>query len=195
MANPDTWYFSSDGENRLGPFPWTQIEEYLNDGRLPPETLLWAPHLPEWVPAERLSHSNPKTAKPLKAILIAVGFFVGILALGGIVHTVRTGRSSEDRLVRIVKDGHLTQYPKVTVGRAVDGFFGDPKWESGTADDGSSVVNVTGKIQFMDRDVNARVQFVVHSSDSTFEVYAFEMNGVPQNDLMKFGLLAKMFNR
>ena len=38
MANPDTWYFSSDGENQLGPFPWTQIQEYLNDGRLSPET-------------------------------------------------------------------------------------------------------------------------------------------------------------
>lgn len=195
MANPDTWYFSSDGENRQGPFPWAQIQGYLKDGRLSPETLLWAPHLQDWVPAERLIHPNQKTAKPLKAILIAVGFFLGILALGGIVHAVRSERSSDDRLVRIVKDGHLTQYPKTTVGRAVDRFFGNPKWESGTADDGSSVVNVTGKIQFMDRDVNARVQFVVHPSDSTFEVYAFEMNGVPQNDLMKFGLLAKMHSR
>jgi hypothetical protein len=44
----------------------------------------------------------------------------------------------------------------------------------------------------MEKTVNARVQFVVHESDSAFEVYAFEMNGIPQNDIMKQVLIAKM---
>ncbi len=192
MADQEIWYYSHDGQDRQGPVTWGRIQEYFKGGILSPETLIWAPHLPEWTPAQRLIRAKRGMATPLKVLLIVAGCLLATAVLGGLVHAAKTGGVSEDRLIRIVRNGHLRQYPDKPIGKAVDGFFGDPKWESGTAEDGNSIVNVLGTMRYMDKPVNARVQFVVDESNRTFEVYAFEMNGIPQNDIMKQVLIAKM---
>ena len=192
MADQEIWYYSHDGHDRQGPISWGKILEYFKGGILSPETLIWAPHLSEWTPAQQLIRVKRGMGTALKVVLIVVGSFAGLLTLGGIVHAARSGSISEDRLVRVVRNGHLLQYPNKTVGKAVDGFFGDPKWESGKAEDGSSIVNVQGTMRYMDKEVNARVQFVVDESTGGFELHAFEMNGIPQNGIMKQVLIAKM---
>ncbi|MBU0613716.1 DUF4339 domain-containing protein [Patescibacteria group bacterium] len=95
--------------------------------------------------------------------------------------------------ISLVKNGILNSYPDKTVGEAVAGFFGNPHWEKITAKDGSVYVNVEGDITYMGKDVSAMIQFRIYESNNTFEVNGFEINGLPQNQLMLHGLLGKMF--
>ncbi|MDE3032113.1 MAG: DUF4339 domain-containing protein [Acidobacteriota bacterium] len=123
-------------------------------------------------------------------LLLAIGVMVG--ASG-----VRSWRGREAKAVRLVKTGHLQSHPEKTVGDAVDAFFGDPKWESGTGvageTEGKTLVDATGRINYLDKAVNARIQFVVNTEEGTFELRAFEMNGIPQNQLMTGVLIEKMY--
>ena len=58
---------------------------------------------------------------------------------------------------------------------------------------GSISVNATGKITYMDKEVKAEIQFIVNKDNGTFNMNAFEMNGIPQNVFMVAGLINKMF--
>jgi rhomboid protease GluP len=95
--------------------------------------------------------------------------------------------------VTLVKTGCLPAYPSIRVGDAVDRFMRNPQWESGTATDGSQFVNIRGKICFMDKEVEALLQFQINSGDATCEVRGIEINGVPQDRLMQLALLNKMY--
>ena len=99
--------------------------------------------------------------------------------------------------ISIVKNGHFNGHPQKTVGEAVDNFFANPKWESGVGSDGETkgktLVNATGKITYMDKEVKAEIQFIVNKDNGTFNMNAFEMNGIPQNVFMVAGLINKMF--
>ncbi|MGO9533311.1 MAG: zinc ribbon domain-containing protein [Syntrophobacteraceae bacterium] len=103
----------------------------------------------------------------------------------------------ESRAVKLVKTGHLQNYPQRTVGEAIDSFFGDPKWESGTSADGETkgktFVNAKGKIKFMEKDVDAILQFIITEEVNTFKVHALEFNNIPQNQFIIVGLLEKMY--
>ena len=95
--------------------------------------------------------------------------------------------------VTIVKNGTLNSYPNKTIGEAVNSFFGNPKWKKIIADDGHTYVNAEGKITYMEKEVNAAIQFRIYKETNTFEINAFEINGVPQNNFMLYGLLSKMY--
>lgn len=95
--------------------------------------------------------------------------------------------------VDIVKNGHLSEYPDVTVGEAVDGFFKNPKWESGESESGIKFVNVKGGIEVMGQPAEAALQFVVDDEDGTFEVYALDINDEGQPPIMMIGVLGAMF--
>ena len=103
----------------------------------------------------------------------------------------------ESRAVKLVKTGHLQNYPQRTVGEAIDSFFDSPKWESGTSADGETkgktFVNAKGKIKFMGKDVDAVLQLIVNEEDTTFNVHALEFNNIPQNQFMMVALLTKMY--
>lgn len=123
----------------------------------------------------------------MKRIGIGLGAFVVLIVLLAVVS------SSNDANVGLVKTGHLSAYPNIPIGKAVDGFMGSPRWESGTATDGTEVVNVRGKIRFMEKEVEALLQFEIDPDHETFEVGALEFNGIPQNPLIKAALLEKMY--
>ena len=93
----------------------------------------------------------------------------------------------------LVKNGTLSSYPNKTVEEAVNGFFGNPRWKKIIAEDGNTYVNVTGNITYMEKEVSAVIQFRIHETNNTFEINAFEINGVPQNNFILFGLLSKMY--
>jgi hypothetical protein len=94
--------------------------------------------------------------------------------------------------VALVQNGHLKDYPNITIGKAAAGFMDNPSWDSGVSDDGARFVNVRGQVRYLDKTVDAFLQFEVYPDKQTFEVRALEFNGVPQNNLIKLALLAKM---
>ena len=58
MSNHENWYYSLDGKDKVGPISWTEVWEIHQAGMLPPDALIWAPHLPGWVPAKELIHKS-----------------------------------------------------------------------------------------------------------------------------------------
>lgn len=101
---------------------------------------------------------------------------------------------SQSKHISTVKQGFLNAYPNKTVEEAVNSFFKNPKWKSIIGRDGHSYVNVEGKMMYFDKEVNALLQFKVNKNNNTFEINAFEINGVPQNAIMLNTLIHKMYN-
>jgi phage pi2 protein 07 len=88
-----------------------------------------------------------------------------------------------DQNVSLVKDGFILQYPDKTVGEAVSSFVGKPHWTSIIADDGSGTyVNITGEISYDDQPIKMLLQFAIDEQNKTFELYALEFNGLPQDE-------------
>lgn len=105
-----------------------------------------------------------------------------------------SGCSSEDKHVSVVKNGHFTNYPSVTIGTAFEQFFGNPQWKHFKSDKGEEVVEFTGKCRYSDVEVNAKMQFLF-SDDKSFEAKFLSFNDVPQNMLMMAGLISKVFEK
>lgn len=116
--------------------------------------------------------------------LIAFGGAIGVL-----VSLAGCGDSAE---IKMVKNGTLQMCPGSTVDQMVDGFMGDPSWESGKSDDGKEFVNAVGKITLQEKPVTAKVQFLIDKKQNSFQFNAFELNDIPQNNLMAMGLFGKM---
>ena len=57
-----------------------------------------------------------------------------------------------------------------------------------------TTVNVRGKVQFMEKSVDAVLQFRVDRQNGTFEGNAFEMNDIPQSPLIMSAFISKMFD-
>ena len=125
-----------------------------------------------------------------KKILIVVGIILAIIILVSVF--------SSDANVKMLTESHMSACPQKTVGQMVNGFFASPSWSSGIAHgnkdipDGVTFVNLKGKIAYMDKPVEATLQFVFSEDNSEFSVQALEFNGIPQNQLMIWGLLEKM---
>lgn len=92
--------------------------------------------------------------------------------------------------IKMVKSGVLQLCPSHTVEQMVNGFMGSPSWDSGKSDDGKTFVNIDGDITFHDKPVRAMVQFTIDGNNFAFN--AFEMNGVPSENIIAIGLLHKM---
>ena len=105
-----------------------------------------------------------------------------------------SGCSLEDKHVSIVKNGHFTNYPSVTIGTAFEKFFANPQWKHFKSDKGEEVVEFTGKCQYHDVEVMAKMQFLF-SGDNSFEAKFLSFNDVPQNMLMMAGLISKVFEK
>jgi len=103
-----------------------------------------------------------------------------------------TSCSGDSDAVQMVKSGNLQMCPQKTVEQAVDGFFGSPKWESLTADDGNEYVNITGGMTYAGKDVEGSLQFVIAKTNESFGYQAFEINEIPQSDYIATELLTKM---
>lgn len=99
--------------------------------------------------------------------------------------------------ISVVKNGYFYSYDEMTVGEAVDNFFDNPKWSSGEPVDkalqGYALVNCKGGITYYDEYADAEIQFLLDKDDGSFELHAFEIDGVPQSDYMINGLIEAMF--
>lgn len=103
----------------------------------------------------------------------------------------------DSKAVKTIKTAYFFDYPNKTIGAAVDDFFISPEWESGKPVDakyaGKTLVNCKGIITYDDEPVAALIQFVLDEKTGAFELNAFEMDGVPQNQYMQVQLLGAMF--
>lgn len=115
---------------------------------------------------------------------------LAFVAYGAIIASATGG---DDELVQMVKGGTLSEHPGKTFGAAVEGFFGNPKWEHIVPEDGNDYVNVKGKVTLQNKEVEAALQYKVDKSNGSFKLQAFELNGVPQNMFMYAGLLEAMY--
>lgn len=98
----------------------------------------------------------------------------------------------QDGTVAMVKGGNLQACPGATVEQMVNGFMGNPSWEAGSSEKSEKFVNVSGDITYAEKPVRAVVQFMVNEKNNAFQYQAFEINGVPQNNLIAMALLSKM---
>lgn len=99
--------------------------------------------------------------------------------------------AKQDGSVAMVKNGTLSNC-QATVGKMVDGFMENPSWESGVSENQQKFVNVSGGITYMGKPVKAVVQFMLNEKEGTFQYNAFEVNEIPQDNLIAAALLEKM---
>ena len=78
--------------------------------------------------------------------------------------------------IGFVKNGNFSQCTYRTVGNAVDSAFENPRWESGTASDGQTIVNVQGIVTYDGKRYNAMLQFGLKPGNK-FDVNGLSMNG------------------
>lgn len=60
MTNQESWYYLNDGQDQKGPLSWDQILEAHQKGLIAGGTLVWAQHLPGWIPIEEVERIVPK---------------------------------------------------------------------------------------------------------------------------------------
>lgn len=120
-------------------------------------------------------------SRPVYLIVWCLTFALSFITLGG-----------NNAAINTVKNGTLDGHPEMTLGKAVEGFMSNVKWESIKADDGNTYVNVKGGITYDSKPVTAVIQYRVYDS-GRFEHQALEFNEVPQSAFMYWGLVEKMF--
>jgi hypothetical protein len=121
--------------------------------------------------------------------LILDSIFIGIIS---IIAVFAFGSPGDSETIQMVKQGYLNDYQSKTIGKAFDDFFAGESWSSFELD-GSHYVNVKGKITYHDKPVTAVVQFNVDKETASLEIEAFEINEVPQNLIVLYGLLEKVY--
>lgn len=102
------------------------------------------------------------------------------------------GGCNDVAVVSMVKNGHLGACPDKTVETLVDNFFGSPKWEGGDSEKGGKIVNIKGQMTYAGKPVEGVLQFDVNEANKTFQYAAFEINGVPKDNLIATELIVKL---
>lgn len=118
-------------------------------------------------------------------------------------------KNAKEEHVLSVKGGSPVGHPDMTFGEAFDNFFAYPTWQyfvgiqEGYDEDGDGkpdytidnvdVVEFTGYCTYQDVEVKARIQFTLAEDGDTFETTYLAFNEVPQNRLILYALLDKVF--
>ena len=97
-------------------------------------------------------------------------------AANSAVDLVNSLNTSDSPEVKSVKNSYLTSYSdKITVGKALDSFLGNPIWQYFESEDHQKVVQCNGTCQYNDKTVEAKIQFLLNDDD-TFEIHAISLN-------------------
>ena len=90
-----------------------------------------------------------------------------------------------------VRTAYLTQYSEdVTVEEAFGNFFDNPKWNT-YQQDGYTYVVFTGSCEYLGERADARITFQI--TGEQFRTEQLDLNGVEQNDLILYAMLAKIY--
>ena len=125
----------------------------------------------------------------MKKKLKWAGIIIGLIIVAAVVFNSGGGDSE---LVSMVQNGKLQWCPNSTLKQMADGFMASPSWESGKLESGQEFVNIRGGITYLQKPVDAAVQFFVDRKAGTLAFQAFELNGIPQNRLIQRELIQKM---
>tara|TARA_B100000963_G_scaffold92664_1_gene79793 strand:+ start:569 stop:958 length:390 start_codon:yes stop_codon:yes gene_type:complete len=106
----------------------------------------------------------------------------------------------EDSSLTRIKNSSFDACSNFTIENRVNNCFSNPKWEAIKADNGMDYVNLYGGITFMEKPVDAAVQFsglslyeLMNPSEVvSVSIVAFELNEIPQNQMMISGLVLAM---
>jgi len=79
-----------------------------------------------------------------------------------------------DRACTYIRNSHFNKCKYKTVGESIDEAFERPVWESGKAEDGSLIVNVTGIVTWQNKRYKVLLQFAPRPN-------GFDTNGVAFN--------------
>lgn len=96
----------------------------------------------------------------------------------------------ESTEVKQVKASAFNLCSAHTFDDVVNGFFSNPRWQSGVSEDGDTFVNVKGGMLYMEKEVSAQIQFLIE--DNMIEFNALEFNEIPQNQLVASSLFHAM---
>ncbi|MCH8077583.1 MAG: hypothetical protein IIC13_15365 [SAR324 cluster bacterium] len=130
----------------------------------------------------------------MKKMLIGLGLLAMIsIAAAAIWYAPGSGGNSP--LEAMVRNGKLERCPKHTLSQMADSFLSSPAWERGKTRDGLEFVNVRGGLIYMEKPVEAAVQFMVDRKAGKFTLHAFELNGIPQTGPFRRALIRKMCDR
>jgi hypothetical protein len=97
--------------------------------------------------------------------------------------------SFEDEIISIVKEGELYAYPGHLLGKSFADFFDDLEWEVIVDEDFDIFVNVSGTLLYHNEEAHAILQYWVNTEELTFILFAFEIDGIPQDDEMYYALI------
>lgn len=142
--------------------------------------------------AQKVKMLDSATHSEKMPIRTKILYSVGALMIVATVFSLINEGAFDSRLVSMIKGGQMPGCKEHTVEQVVNGFMGNPSWESGAGEGGVQFVNVSGDIMLHEKKVRALVQFKVNESEGAFQYNAFEANGVPQNNLMAMALMKKM---
>ena len=116
-----------------------------------------------------------------------------IFALLCVVLLVQSCGGFDDFGVQRVKGGSFNECSTINIETLADNYFSSPSWLAIKAADGTRYINLSGGMTFNDNPVDGLVQFSYPKEDyDSFEIVAFEMNDIPQNDFMISGLVTSM---
>ena len=167
------------------------VVEPDNDGekKSPPPI---PPSMPESMPTSNSTLSDSFVQnRILIPIIIGIVAVVVIVFLG--VNGKLTGLTGGNKYVEMVKGGSPTSFPNKTYGESFNKFFAKPKWEYFKSDDGKDIVQFEGDCTYAGEDAHVVMQFDLHVSEGTFDTYAVEINGNPQNAFIIAGLQYAVF--
>ena len=131
----------------------------------------------------------------MKKMLIGIVVLAGISIAAVAIWQVSSGGGEIPALAALVRNGKLEQCPKSTLGQMADSFLSSPAWEKGKTRDGLEFVNVRGGLIYLDKPVEAAVQFMVDRKAEKFTLHAFELNGIPQTGPFRRALIRKMCDK
>ena len=130
-----------------------------------------------------------KTSKIIIGVIVTIAIIVGLAALGS------SGDYSEE--VRSVKNGYFQAYSSddgyPNVGNAFENYFDDTSCKAFTSDDDMDIVEFNGKFMYYDDETDCCLQFQTYE-DGSFDIYAVEFNGIPQDKLTISVLLEKVMD-
>ncbi|MFQ8631879.1 MAG: zinc ribbon domain-containing protein [Intestinibacter bartlettii] len=130
-----------------------------------------------------------KTSKIILGVIVTIAIIVVLAALGS------SGDYSEE--VSSVKNGYFQDYSAAdgypNVGDAFENYFGDTSWKAFTSDDDMDIVEFNGTFMYYDDETDCCLQFQTYE-DGSFDIYAVEFNGIPQDKLTISVLLEKVMD-
>lgn len=92
-----------------------------------------------------------------------------------------------------VRSAYLTQYSEdITIEEAFDNYFRNPQW-SVYEENGYSYVAFTGNCRFKEEEIDVRLIFQI--TGEQFRTDRLDINGIEQNDLILYMLLASVYHQ